>query len=115
MRRHPACEGHPPGAQPRASGVELSSGLECVCCGGGNWGQWCICGRGGGERAQSRKEPGRQLVFVKLLLRARLRALTALGHLHRVLKAGLQNLVPHRSHRKPCPTALDFESKCVWC
>ena len=40
------------------------------------------------------------------------------GRHHRVLKAGLQNLVPTpppRLHRKPCPTAADFRSKCVWC
>ena len=33
-------------------------------------------------------------MFVKLPLRARPSALTALGRLHRILKAGLQNLVP---------------------
>lgn len=61
----------------------------------------------GRERAQSREEPGKKLIIIKLL-HASLRAMVSLEIPLLILKTSLRYILLHHPGRKPRPMALDF-------
>lgn len=67
----------------------------------------------GRERAQSREEPGKKLIIMKLLQHASLSAMVSLGIPLLILKTSLQYILRHHSGRKPRPMVLDFTFKRV--